>query len=441
MKQLIDKNWQRRRLLKTALSASLAAGLSPAIFPVQARAQQKTLRIMRWKNFVPGFEGWFNDTFVKEWSTENDTNVIIDNVGLSDINKLAAEEARAQDGHDLVLFLAPRPALEDHVIDHREIFEECKHNYGDVSDFIRRSCYNPITNRYHGFCESYAPTVLTYRKDLWDAIGQVPSTWEDIRKGGRAIKLLHDSPVGISLASEHNNKHSMRSLLYAFGAKLQDEFGNVAINSKETLDALKFCKALYEEAMTPEVISWSPTDNNRFMLSGNGSLTLDTMSIIRAAENKLLPANEHLELALLPEGPAGRIGPTFATNTYVIWRFAQNLEGAKKFLIDYISRFNEGFIASGFQNMPSFPGSVPDLTEIIYSDPKFRLLTNVPATMSNLGNPGYSNAATDEVLNKGIISVMFSRVAQGITKPTAALDDANKEIGAIFEKWRALRKI
>ncbi len=436
-----SKSTQRRRLLKAAFSASLVAGLAPAIFPGRARAQQKTLRIMRWKNFVPGFEDWFNQIFVKEWGEKNDTNVIIDNVGLSDINNLAAAEAEAQAGHDLVLFLASRAALEDHVIDHREVFEECKHQYGDVSDFVLRSCYNPRTNKYHGFFFSYAPTVLTYRKDLWDAVGQTPNTWETIRKGGRAIKLLHENPIGISLAVEHNSKHSMRSIMYAFGAMVQDENGSPALKSSKTLEALKFSKALYEEAMTPDVLTWNPPANNQYMLSGSGSLTLDTMSIIRAAENKLLPVNEHLALATLPEGPAGRIGPMFATNTYVIWRFAKNPEGAKKFLVDYISGFHEGFLASGFQNMPSFPGSVPGLAEIIDSDPRYSILADVPATMANLGSPGYSNAATDEVLGEGIISKMFARAATGVSTPEEALDQADKAIRPIFNKWRGAGKI
>jgi multiple sugar transport system substrate-binding protein len=207
------------------------------------------------------------------------------------------------------------------------------------------------------------------------------------------------------------------------------------------LEALKFSKALYEEAMTPDVLTWNPPANNQFMLSGSGSLTLDTMSIIRAAENKLLPVNEHLALATLPEGPAGRIGPMFATNTYVIWRFAKNPEGAKKFLVDYISGFHEGFLASGFQNMPSFPGSVPGLAEIIDSDPRYSILADVPATMANLGSPGYSNAATDEVLGEGIISMMFARAATGVSTPEEALDQADKAIRPIFNKWRGAGKI
>ena len=425
--------------------APLLCGLASAIIPSSARARRNTLRIMRWKNFVPGFETWFNETFVKQWGAENDTEVIVDNVGLGEINRLAAAEAAAQEGHDLVLFLASRPALEDYVIDHREVFEECESRHGKAFDFVTKSCFNPRTGKYHGFCESYAPTVLTYRKDLWDAVGQAPTTWENIRKGGRAIKLLHGVPIGISLGPEHNSEHSVRALMSAFGSSVQDADGNPALNSAATLEAIRFVKALYEEAMTPDVLAWDPPSNNRFMLSGNGCLTLDTMSIIRAAENKALPVDAHLALAVLPEGPAGRAGPMFAVNNYTIWHFAKNIDGAKKFLVDYIGRFQEGFVASGFQNMPSYPGSVPDFAQLVGALPhppgRYSVLAHVPATMTNFGSPGYANAAIDEVFNKRIISTMFARVATDEAAPEDALDQAGKAIRPIFEKWRQAGKI
>ncbi len=445
MDKATGKRTSRRRFLKAAGSASLLAGLVPAIVPGRARAQPKTLRIMRWKNFVPGFETWFNETFVKEWGEANDTRVIVDNVGLGEISGLAAAEAEAREGHDLVLFLASRAGLEDHVVDHREVFEECQSRYGKVSDFVFKSCYNPRTGKYHGFCESYAPTVLTYRKDLWDAVGQSPATWENIRKGGRAIKLLHETPVGISLGPEHNSEHSVRAIMYAFGASVQDADGNPVLKSSQTLEAIKFVNALYEEAMTADVLAWDPPANNRFMLAGNGCLTVDTMSIIRAAENIKMPVEAQLSLASLPEGPAGKLGPMFAANTYVIWQFAKNREGAQKFLVDYIGRFQEGFLASGFQNMPSFPGSLPNFEQLIGSGSRpagrYGVLADVPATMTNLGNPGYANAATDEVRGTRIISTMFARAATGQMSPEEALDQADKAIGPIFDKWRDAGKI
>lgn len=439
------KGITRRSLLKSASSAAILAATGPALIGESAKAQQKQLRILRWKNFVPASETWFNDVFVKQWGESNGVDVRVTNVGLGDINKLAMDEVQAGKGHDLVLFVSPRAGLEDYVIDHKEIVDECEAQFGKAHGFARKSCFNPRTGKYHGFGESFYPSMVTYRKDLWDAVGNAPNTWDDIRKGGRAIKLLHGAPVGISIGSEHNSEHTLRALLYSFGSYVQDTNGRVALDRKNTREALMFAKALYEEAMDKEVLSWGPSSNNQFMLAGNGNLTIDTMSIIRAAENKQLPVNEGLSLASIPEGPQGRVGPIFGLNTYVIWKFAKNKDAAKRFLIDYIGRFQESFQAGGFQNMPVYPQSVRNFEKLIKEDSakigRYHPLVDVFDTLTNVGYPGYSNAAIDEITGLGIIPKMFANVVTGRSTAEQATRDAVREIKPIFEKWRSAGKI
>ncbi len=428
----------------TRLAPTTLAGLAPAVVPSRARAKRKTLRILRWKHFVPGYETWFNDVFVREWAERNDTEVIVDSVGFGDISRLVNAEAQAGEGHDLVE-MGPRPSLEDHFIDHREIFEECRSRYGAPAELIVRSFQNPRTNSHHGIGTYYTPFVLTFRHDLWEAVGHQPTTWDAIRKGGRAIKLLHGAPVGISLAPEHNAEHSLRAIMSAFGSSIQDADDNPALGSPATLEALKFTKALYEEAMTDEVLSWRSPSNNAFMLSGAGSLTLDTMSIIRAAESKSLPVDPKLSIASLPDGPSGKTGPNFGVGAHVIWRFAQNIEGAQKFIVDFVGRSEEAFIASGFQIMPSFPGAVPRFAELVgappYSPGRYSVLADVPAAMTNLGSPGFTNAATEEVMNSSIVATMFARTATGAVSAEDAMTEADQAVRAIFERWRAAGKI
>jgi hypothetical protein len=47
--------------------------------------------------------------------------------------------------------------------------------------------------------------------------------------------------------------------------------------------------------------------------------------------------------------------------TFCIWSFAENPEGAKRFLVDYTASLREAVLASGFNTMPTFPDAVPDL--------------------------------------------------------------------------------
>jgi multiple sugar transport system substrate-binding protein len=54
----------------------------------------------------------------------------------------------------------------------------------------------------------------------------------------------------------------------------------VVINSKQTLEAVKFVRALFKEAMIPGVLNWDSASNNIFMLNGKGSLVVNAISIM-----------------------------------------------------------------------------------------------------------------------------------------------------------------
>src|SRR6516165_8578892 len=94
---------------------------------------------------------------------------------------------------------------------------------------------------------------------------------------GAKIKQKTGIPVGIGLSPEIDTAMAMRALLYSFGGSEQDEHGKLILNSKNTLEALKFAKALYTETMTPEVLAWDATSNNRAMLSGKSSVVLNAI--------------------------------------------------------------------------------------------------------------------------------------------------------------------
>jgi multiple sugar transport system substrate-binding protein len=443
---MVQTSVSRRRFLEGSASA-LAATAAPAILSSRARAQPKTLKISQWKHFVPSFDEWFSGTYVKEWGKRNDTEVVVDYVALDDIGNRAQAEVAAKRGHDLFIFLIPHAAYEDYAIDHREIYEECRLRYGPASDFAIKTTFNPRIDKYYGLLVSYHPALTIYRKDLWDEVPWKPDTWEHVLAGGRWIKLAHNKAVGFSLAPEANANQTMRAIMYSFGSSEQDGDANPALKSPATLEALKYVKSVYQEAMVEEVLTWDPASNNRFMLNGDGSLTLDTISIPRASESMGLPFAKDLWLAKAPAGPAARAAPSFGLHSYVIWEFAQNIEGAKQFLVDYIGNSRSAFLASGYQNTPTFPGAVPDLAKVVSQDAgaegggKYGLLAEVASWTTAVGYPGYTNPAVSEVFHKGLIPNMFAQAATGRLTPEAALDQADGELRRIFEKWRASGKI
>ncbi|HEX7681206.1 MAG TPA: twin-arginine translocation signal domain-containing protein, partial [Thermoanaerobaculia bacterium] len=95
----------RRKFVKLTGGAAVAAGMTSAfLFPARALAQQKTLKIVQWSHFVPGYDKWFDNVFTKEWGAKHNTNVIVDHIAIGEINARAAAEVAAGKGHDLFMF-------------------------------------------------------------------------------------------------------------------------------------------------------------------------------------------------------------------------------------------------------------------------------------------------------------------------------------------------
>ena len=432
----------RRKLIQAA-----GVGAAALALPKKSRAAKHTLRIVQWNHFVPAYDKWFNGEYIKEWGEKNDTEVIVDNIGIPAINPTAAAEVSAKKGHDLFMFLWPRPAYEEDVIDHGEIYRECEKKYGKPIDLAVKSTFNPKTKKYFGFSDMFVPDPINYRIDLFQEVGGNVDSWDDIRKYGKMIKDKTGIAVGIGQAAEIDTAMAMRAILYAFGGGEQDAHGNIVLSSKHTLDAVKFVKALYTETMSPEVLSWDASSNNRAMLAGKSSLVLNAISVTREGENKNMmvdgkPIADRIGLAKAAKGHVRQIGLEHVMSNYVIWKFAENIEGAKKFLVDLIGNFHRAFDASQYYNFPCFPKQVPDLKEALASDKngvpkgKYSVLADATTWATNVGYPGYANAAIDEIYSTWVLNTMFAKAATGAASPEDAVKEADAKCKAIWQKWK-----
>ena len=429
---------------RTVLAGTGALGIGTALgTPGRARAAgRKRLGILQWSHFVPGYDRWF-DAWARSWGEQHDTDVTVDHVGVNALNSTAAAEVSAGRGHDLVMFLRPRPVHEPDVIDHREIVEECQRRYGKPLELAVRSTRNPRSGKFHGFCDMVVPDPVNYRSDLWADAGQTPDDWDRVRLGGKAIKARTGIPVGIGLSAEDDSAIALRVLLLSFGGAEQDANGAPALASKETVEAVKYVTALYREAMTPAVLAWDPSSNNRAMLAGQSSLVMNAISITRSAENDRLPIGSRIALARPPRGPARRIGLPHATSVYVVWKFAENVEGAKAFLVDLVGHSREAFQASESYDFPAFPDRVKDLPALLAKDPKasppdkYTVLADALDWMTNLGAPGYANAALDDAYGTWVLNTMFARAATGADTAEAAVKQADQKLRQIWQKWQA----
>src|SRR5258707_884865 len=127
------KRMSRRGFIKTAgvgAAGLLLSGPARAAQESGKRAAKKTLKILQWNHFVPAYDKWFNETYIKEWGAKNDTEVTVDNIGVTALPARMAAESAAGKGHDLFLSMSPPAAYENSVVDMTDVYQECEKKYG-----------------------------------------------------------------------------------------------------------------------------------------------------------------------------------------------------------------------------------------------------------------------------------------------------------------------
>jgi multiple sugar transport system substrate-binding protein len=426
-------------------SGSKAAKTQSASTPTTSGAAGKTLRIAQWNHYVAGYDTWWDEEYTKRWGERNDVEVIVDHF---DVNQTAAHADAdvSQRGHDLFsLNLASSAAYEDEVIDHREIIEEVERKLGPMTPLAKRAVFNPKTNKYIGFSDFWSASPLHYRADLWGAVGHRPDTWDDVLTAGTRLKG-GGHPVGLGMSPDPESNVILTGLMHAFGSSVQDAEANVVINSRATVEAVKFGTALFRSAMAEEVLGWDITSNNRYLIAGRGSLIVNSVAARRAMEEQDPGLAAKVALLPVPAGPAARLTP-YVVNIYVIWKFSSNRDLASRFLVDLMTDYREPVVRSGFLQLPSFPGAVGDLPGILANDARaqpaatYGVLASAEEWTTNLGHPGHTNAAIDEVIKTSLISQMFASAARDEMSPEEAVKAAEAKIKPIYDRWRQQGKI
>ena len=406
------------------------------------------LSILQWVHFVPAYDEWFDKTWIKEWGEKNDVNVTVDHIANTQLDARAASEVASQSGHDIFGFLAPPAIYEDQVINHKDIVATVEKKVGKMNQLARLSTYNPRTKKYFAISDNYVPDPVVWRHDLWNNVGAAPTTWENVRKAAPKLKNA-GHPIGIGMSNELDSNMVNIAFLMCFGSFIQNEEGHVTIKSKETVEAVKFMASIYKTGETDEIFGWNPSSNNNFLYSGKGSLILNAISATRTPEDQGLPFSDNLWIWPIPKGPHGRLGLEHVMGCYVVWKFAKNKPAAEKFLADLCINYKAATNASKLYNFPSFPGAYP--FEQIYKTAKadahkprgkYTILTTIAKKYThNVGYPGYSNAAINELFVTYVIPQMFAEVAQGKSSAEDAVNAANRKITGIFRKWKRRGKI
>jgi multiple sugar transport system substrate-binding protein len=444
----------RRELLKRGGAGAAAVGIGGAAAPFAfagphryaGKQLKNSLKIMQWVHFVPDYDKWLDDTYVKDWGQKNDTDVTVDHVALAELPARAAAEIAAQSGHDLFQFLAPPAVYQKQVVPMDDAVQEVTKKLGKMTNVGYKSTYNPRTKHYFGFADNYVPDPVVWRHDLWNDVGESPATWDHVLKAAPKLKQ-RGHPIGIGMANELDSNMANFAIMLCFGGQIQDANGNVRINSKNTVNFLNFMKSLYQAGMNNDVFGWNAASNNQYLYSGVGSMILNAISATRTPEQQGLPFANDLWIWPIPKGPVQRMGLEHVMGIYVIWKFNKQQELAKKFLIDQQLDYQEHFTQSQYYNFPAWTGAVKGGFKTIHKQTagdkhkpngKYTILATIAEKYTtNAGHPGFSNAAVGEIFDSFLIPQMVAQVAQGKLSAQDAAKAADGQFKSIFRKWKS----
>lgn len=428
----------RRSVLQTSLGA--ATGLAGILLTKTppAIAQERELTFMTWSHFVPASDDELERQFT-EFGKMAGVKTRMDRVAHLQIPAVQASQVQGQKGHDLTLLGVGTPHLyAKHLINLDDLHDKIGRSGGGWLDL---AIGKGSDDKYHALPWYFISFPVAIRTDLVAEIGEdLPDTWEDVHRIGKKLKAK-GHPVGIQLAHSQDSNHILRGIIWSWGGKLVEKDGEtVAINSKETVEAYKFIKALYEDTMDAEVLAWDDRNNNVCLNSGKCSMILNPISAYNSARNDktMIPGTEReihqvIDHILPPAGPAGR-HISAAYNNIGIWGWSPLQDVAKAFLEYHFQKEQqEKFLTASLgYNQPVLKQFA--LHPIYASNSKFYFAPYIGWYSHADGWPGTPNAASQTVWDQYIIPDTAAECATGKTSAEDAVKKAEAQMKRLYRR-------
>jgi multiple sugar transport system substrate-binding protein len=289
---------------------------------------------------------------------------------------------------------------------------------------------------------SLVPALIAYRKSWFDEVGakEFPKTWQQYHEVGKKLKA-NKHPIGQTLGNTFGDAPTFTyPLLWSFGGQEVDAKGKVVLNSKETVESVRFMTQFWKDAHDEGGLAWDDSNNNRAFLSGDICASLNGASIYVAALNgadkfkteKGAPLHTDILHAPLPAGPKGAQAYHTAFN-HMVMKYSKNAKGAVEFLrwAHTKANYDKWFVVQkGFATGPTREWE----NHAMWNNDKVMLpFKTAPLAQTRLmGYAGQPDKKAAEAWNKYIITVMYANAASGKMKPEEAVKWAAGELGKIY---------
>ena len=426
---MVSRKVSRRRFVAGTAAASTAFVAAPFVRGAYAAGK---LSVGFWDHWVPGANG-ATEKLVKEWAEKEKVDVQIDFI-TSQGNKLlltTAAEAQAKSGHDILAINTFLPArYADQLVPVDDLMAKLIADNGKVNSTveycgkingkwlavpatvgsqIKGPCSRIDLLKQHAGVDIQAmyPAGAAPKADAWTTDAFLKAA-EACQKGG--------NPFGIGLGTTSDSVDTIGAFFHAFGAVLVDAKGEIVVKNDQVRQVLEFYKKLMS-FMPADVPSWDDASNNKFLVSGQGSMIMNPPSAWAVAKRDAPKVAEQCWTHGFPVGPKGRYAP-FLPYFWGIWNFSKNQPAAKSLLMalstaaaaEAMTTASGGYDLPAFEKLTTFKiwaeEGPPKGTLYHYPNPYNHQVLSLAAAPA-------PHKIAEQIYNQGIQTQMAVRYAKG----------------------------
>jgi ABC-type glycerol-3-phosphate transport system substrate-binding protein len=400
------------------LAGILASGRAPAY------AQEQSLHWVRWSDFVPASDVLLKGPITEQCQKDLGIKLRLETINANDIQARITSAIQSGAGPDIIMALNNWPQLyATSLADVSDLAEELGKAGGGYYDLCK--VVGTYQGKWIGVPWCVGGGLVAYRKSWLAEVGfenKFPANWDEYRAAGKKLKAA-GHPYGQTAGHTFGDAPGWwYPYLWSWGGKEVEADGKtVVLNSKETIESVKFAVPLWKETMDEGGLAWDDTSNNRAFLSGGISATNNGASIYIEAKKKPdsyltdkgTPMKDDILHARIPAGAGGQFnlpGPFID----MVMGYSKNQKMAKDFLRWVHSKpvfqqwFNsqQGYTCGATKDWENDP--------VWNVDPVMRPFKDIPSGGRMLGYAGPPSQKAAEVQTKYIIVDMYAKAIQGM---------------------------
>jgi multiple sugar transport system substrate-binding protein len=426
-------------LAATGASAQTASAIKAADVPAPNFAIEKgaSLKMLRPVRFVQADEDVFRANAAK-FAQKTGVEVKVDFVGWEDINQQTAVTSNSGAGPDIIVGFSDAPHIYvDKLIELTDVADYLGKRYGGWLNLAQKYGKRNKSNTWIGLPFGASGGPLIYRKSILKSVGYDKAP-DDHAGFLELCKKLQKAgkPAGFALGNAVGDGNGFASwILWTHNASLLDEDGNVIINSKETIAALKWLRELYP-TLIPGTPSWNDVSNNRAYSAQEISMTFNGVSLYFSLKNDPATAAiaEDSEHQLVPKGLAPISPMGGLTLNAMVFKHSPYPNAAKAFLQFMLEKeqyepwlnANSGYWA---QPLAAYADAA-----VWSGDPKVTIFKDTMKSTYYNGYKGPISTATGAVNADYVLVQMCASVATDAATPEAAAAEAERRVKRYFRR-------